>query len=265
MRTIDDYLAWCERRALRPRYVTEIRRTLTRVACDLGPPAAVNATKLEVWWESLPVKPATRNVYLAHLSGYYRWVLREGLRADDPTEGFTRPRTFRRLPRPIDDERLRRAMRLAPPVVACFLALASLMGLRACEIAALNGEDIQGTQLLVSEGKGGRQRVVPIHPAVAELLDALDPPTFGPVFLNSRGAQISANTLSHRANGFLHRNGIPESIHQLRHWFGTNVYRTSQDLRLTQELLGHQSPITTSLYVAWGNDKAAEVIGQLTA
>ena len=60
--------------------------------------------------------------------------------------------------------------------------------------------------------------------------------------------------------------GIQASAHQLRHWFATEVYEKSgNDLRLTQELLGHASPATTAIYTKWSQAKAMEVVAQLAA
>jgi integrase len=50
---------------------------------------------------------------------------------------------------------------------------------------------------------------------------------------------------------------------QLRHWFGTGIYAVSHDIRLTQELLGHQSPNTTAIYVAWAAVDAAPAVASL--
>jgi integrase/recombinase XerC len=47
------------------------------------------------------------------------------------------------------------------------------------------------------------------------------------------------------------------------HWFGTEVYANTHDIRVTQELLGHQSPNTTAGYVAYSHVAAAEAVGSL--
>jgi integrase len=58
----------------------------------------------------------------------------------------------------------------------------------------------------------------------------------------------SANLIQGAANQHLHDLGISSTFHSLRHWFGTNVYRSTLDLRLTQDLLGHATPVMTALY-----------------
>ena len=54
-------------------------------------------------------------------------------------------------------------------------------------------------------------------------------------------------------------------MHQLRHWFGTHTYRASLDLRMTQELLGHSSPNTTTIYAAWSPGAAVPIVQGLSA
>ena len=255
-----EYMQHLEQRQLRSRYINEVYGTLMRVQRDMGPLHDLTACELEEWWESLNVSAGTRNVYLAHLAGFYRWAIRTRKRDEDPTALLVRPRQPRHLPRPIADDRLRYALREAEPPLDAWLALAAYMGLRAHEIAMLCGDDLEGGSLLVRDGKGGRQRVLPLHHEVLRRLGTVDR---GPLWTNTRGGVLTANTVSHRANRYLHDLGIPETLHQLRHWFGTNVYRTSRDLRLTQELCGHASPVTTAGYAAWDPSAAAAVVGRL--
>jgi integrase len=56
-------------------------------------------------------------------------------------------------------------------------------------------------------------------------------------------------------NLYLHSLGIASNAHSLRHWFACHVYRTNQDLLLTQKLLGHSTPAVTAVYAA--SDPAA--------
>jgi integrase len=71
--------------------------------------------------------------------------------------------------------------------------------------------------------------------------------------------------MSREIREFLGNLGIDATAHQLRHWFGTNIYAASRDIRLTQELMGHASPITTAGYVAWAVLDAEETVFGLRA
>lgn len=263
MGAIDDHLAWCARRELRPTYVAELGCTLRRLERIVGPLTSATEEQIEQWWAELSVSPGSRSAYAAHVSSFYRWLVRHArLRDDDPTERLIRPRLHRGLPRPIAETRLKAALEAAGFPLNAWLALAGYMGLRAFEIASLHGEDIRGDRLLIRDGKGGKQRIVPMHREVSQLLDGS--PRSGPVFVNAKGGQLTANTVSQRTNRYLHSLGYVETIHSARHLFGTMVYRVSRDLRLTQELMGHASPLTTAGYAAWNSEAAASVIAQLS-
>ena len=58
--------------------------------------------------------------------------------------------------------------------------------------------------------------------------------------------------------------GIDATAHQLRHYFATEVYASSKDIRVTQELLGHSSPSTTANYVAFSHVDAAAAVASLS-
>lgn len=260
---IDDHLAWCALRELRPSYIAEVGRTLRRLELTTGSLADATEEQLEAWWISLEVSPGSKATYVAHVAGFYAWLVRYSRsREDDPTERLVRPRLHRGLPRPIAEGRLKHAIGCASPPLDCWLALAGFMGFRAHEVASLHGEDIRGDRVLIRDGKGGKQRIVPLHDEVSKLLHGA--PRIGPVFRNGKGGTLTANVVSQRTNRHLHALGYPETIHQARHLFGTKVYRISKDLRLTQELMGHASPLTTAGYAAWNSEAAAEVVAQLT-
>jgi site-specific recombinase XerD len=62
---------------------------------------------------------------------------------------------------------------------------------------------------------------------------------------------LTANRVSQVVNGYLHGIGIVDTAHTIRHWYGTNIYRITRDLRLVQEMMGHESPATTAIYTAY--------------
>jgi len=74
----------------------------------------------------------------------------------------------------------------------------------------------------------------------------------------------AAHEVSLAISAYLRRLGVPASAHQLRHWFGTSIYGSTHDLRLTQELMGHQSPVTTAGYTAWSPDVGVTAVTALS-
>jgi integrase/recombinase XerC len=147
------------------------------------------------------------------------------------------------------------------------LLLAAFAGLRCQEIAGLERDDvIEAKDLLrVRHGKGQKERVLPLHPDVMAALRALPMPQTGPLFLRPSGAAHTPVTVSEAMRDYLRRIcGIDATAHQLRHWFATEVYASSKDIRVTQELLGHSNPATTARYVAFSRVDAAAAVGSLS-
>jgi integrase len=119
--------------------------------------------------------------------------------------------------------------------------------------------------LIVRKGKGSKDRVVPMADLVVdELRGFLGGRARGFVIgrLDGIPGQCPEYRVSQVANRFLHDHGIPETLHQLRHRFGTTLYRRSRDLRLVQEVLGHASPVTTAGYAAFAPEQAAKAVQQ---
>jgi len=78
------------------------------------------------------------------------------------------------------------------------------------------------------------------------------------------GGPYSPQRVSVEFNRFFRSAQVDCTAHQLRHWFGTHLYSSTKDLRLTQEMLGHASPTTTSIYTAFDRTGAAEAVAALT-
>jgi site-specific recombinase XerD len=211
------------------------------------------------------IGPRTRFTWLANLAAFYRWALAEELIEEDPTAKIIRPKLRRSLPRPADTEQLRRLIERAGAKERCWVLLASYQGLRCKEIAGLRREDVVEHKGLIRVlGKGDNERLLPLHPDVLAALVALPLPRSGPVFTRARGGRYSANAMSAYFNEFLRNNDAGATAHQLRHWFGTTFYANTQDLRLTQEMMGHADPATTAIYTKFSNRAAAVAIKELS-
>lgn len=206
----------------------------------------------------------SRYAWVSHLAQFYRWAVPAGHVSWDPTPLVVRPRSSRSLPRPIATTELRRALAAAhSPTMRLWLMLAAYQGLRAGEIAALHWSWVTEDGIRV-RGKGGHTRVVPLHPEVAVVLGSW-PVREGHLFVRPAGTPWPAAAVSREMAVFLERCGIRDRAHGLRHWFGTECYRASKDLRLVQELMGHQSPITTAGYSRVDTSSAASLVASLAA
>jgi integrase/recombinase XerC len=133
-------------------------------------------------------------------------------------------------------------------------------GLRIGEALALDVRDapLPGrTEAMRVLGKGGKQRIVPVLPAVRTAVAAWlrlhpDPSPGSPLFLGARGARLDAAVAQKVLRDFRRLNGLPEHAtpHALRHSFATHLLAGGADLRSIQDLLGHASLSTTQRYTS---------------
>lgn len=200
---------------------------------------------------------------ISNLRQFYRWALREGYLPADPTIRIILPRIARRRPRPIREDRLALAYRNADPVMRAIIALAAMAGLRAVEITRLSWGDVDLEGELYATGKGGHQRAVWIAecPLLIDALTALHQRR-GPVIprWDGKNGHNKANTLDHRANDYLHQLGIEETLHQLRHRFGTVGYRAVNDPIALMKLMGHASLTATVIYADSSSENSRAVV-----
>jgi len=222
---------------------------------------------------------------LGAIRSFHRFAARAGLAPGDPWGGIAAPRIPRRLPRVLEIEQIERLLDAVDTVatdgagagraspVASAIALrdraivevAYAAGLRISELASaeLATLDLRRGEIRVL-GKGRKERVGLLgRPAIAALegyLDAGRPALLarrrepGPepdvIFLNHDGAAIGVRGLRFRIARLCRVAGLPEGVspHTLRHSFATHLLDGGADLRVVQELLGHESLATTQVY-----------------
>lgn len=247
-------------------------RAVIRLATHMD---VVHATRAELmaWRRDLDVSADVIVHYVSHAHAWFAWLIEQGHRSDNPADGVPVPRAgarVHRLPRPIGEGDLFHALETASARVRPWLVLAAWAGLRAKEIALLRREHVLDTAdppvlVIASDAtKGHRERTVPLSDFVrVELAPHLR--ARGYVFRRRDGGRgpNSPHTISHLANAHLHEVGVRATLHQLRHWFGTQTYAATRDLRLVQELLGHARPDTTAGYAAYDRSGASEAVETL--
>lgn len=262
---LEAHLRWCTDRGLRPNTILAKRGALLRFERAISPvhPKDATADDVKRWYQTVGGLAQHRHCELSHIRQFYLWLLREGFRDDDPTVRLMAPKIRRRLPRPISDADLRKAVQHAPEPVKSWLLFGALAGLRSCEIAPLHRDDLllelDTPMLYVADGKGGRDRTVPLHPRLA----LLPLPVSGYLW-PSEGSHVTAKRVMRSINAYLRSIGVRATGHQLRHRFAGKFYEASGfDLRATQEVLGHLSPVHTALYTAWSMDRAGVAVAQI--
>lgn len=242
------------------RYLTDLR-ALERWL-DGTPWGEATPDLIERFLDERQLDRRTRYRWISEIHGLYEWaVTRKEVRAD-PTLMIDRPRLHRLLPRPMDDQDLSRAIEQAGAQMKAWLCLAAYSGLRCAEIASLDRAGVQPNTIRVV-GKGGNERVVPMHPRVKEALAGVALARSGPVFRNKSGRPFTPKAISKRVAAYLEGIGIDATAHQARHSFGSRAYRASRNLRAVQELMGHADPSTTAGYAAVTADDLAHVVESL--
>lgn len=214
---------------------------------------------------------------LSALRGWFRFLKREGLVAEDPLRDLSHLRRGVRLPKTLTPSEVTALLDLPPGPTAegyrdcTMLELLYATGLRVSELVGLHVAhlDLQAGCLRVL-GKGSKERLVPMGERARQLLtDYLD--RIRPVLLKGRAAralfvsrrgraltrQACWTMLRQRAK----RAGIRTAIspHMLRHSFATHLLEGGADLRVVQAMLGHASVATTQIYTHVERSRLQEV------
>ena len=222
---------------------------------------------------------------LAAIRSFYRWATRGGLAPGDPWSGMSTPRLPRRLPRVLEVEQIEALLDAVDDVAErpgasshgaamreaillrdrAVIETAYAAGLRISELAGaeLAGLDLRRGEMRVL-GKGRKERIGllgrPARDALAEYLEAGRPTLLGrrspgapapaALFLNHRGSPLGARGLRYRLERLRKAAGLPDGVspHTLRHSFATHLLEGGADLRVVQELLGHENLATTQVY-----------------
>jgi len=202
--------------------------------------------------------PATLARRIAALRGFFRFLVRVGLREDDPAERLRMPRVPEQVPRYLDVAEASEVVE-NPTQEGWFrdrnralLELAYGSGLRASELAALDRDAVHLVERVVDvrNGKGGKPRRVPFGPPAAEAIEAwLNVSSGTPLFLNRDEKRLSVRAIFRIVRDAGVNNGVSGvHPHALRHSFATHLLAGGADLRAIQEMLGHASLSTTQRY-----------------
>lgn len=204
---------------------------------------------------------------LAGIRSFLKYLERRGEVNAAASDAVRPPRQARSLPKPVsardamDVTSGDLALESAAWIEARNAAVLTLLygcGLRISEALSLTGNmaPAPGTRTMRILGKGRKERIVPILPAVCEAVSeymklcpyAIEPS--GPLFLGARGGPLNPRMIQLAMEKLRGALGLPDSAtpHALRHSFATHLLAGGGDLRTIQELLGHASLASTQIY-----------------
>lgn len=213
------------------------------------------------------ISPRSQARMIAGMRSFFKFMKMEGYIEADPSELIESPRLGKYLPDvlsieeidamiaaiPADKEESLRNHAIVETLYGSGLRVSELVEAR---ISRLSLDDA----LLIVEGKGSKQRIVPMSPASVSLIrdylpqrDRLKIKKEGEdiIFLNRRGAPLSRVMVFYIIRDLAAAAGIQKTVspHTLRHSFATHLLEGGANLRAIQEMLGHESIATTELYL----------------
>jgi integrase/recombinase XerD len=239
---IDQFLAWQQARHMAPKTIKRRRISLASFEAFIAPAdvTTVHWTAVDDWLGQWP-SPRTRHAYRCDVNVFYAWAVKRDLIERNPVDRTDPVKVPKSLPRPIPAD-------MIPSIIASCerndlrraLALAAYAGLRNAEIVALHRTDITLDTIVVRQGKGCKDRAIPI-------IDALHPHLVD--LPHGRVVPMTSDWLGTLVHRHLRRCGIAATIHCARHSFGTEAAEAfGGNLRPVALLLGHASVVTTECY-----------------
>ncbi|MBQ3881513.1 MAG: tyrosine recombinase XerD [Bacteroidales bacterium] len=227
-------------------------------------PLSVTQDDIVSYLSSRNISKRSQARLLSSLRSLFGYIVMENLRKDNPTDGIDTPKIGRYLPNVLSIEEVeaiigsvdtgswsgKRDRAILEVLYGC--------GLRVGEVTTIRISDIYADQGFVRViGKGNKQRIVPIGEmavsAVKDYLEERITPDDGcddVLFLNKFGRPLSRISVFNMVKDRAMAAGIHKEIspHTFRHSFATHLIENGADLRVVQEMLGHESILTTEIY-----------------
>lgn len=238
-------------------------------------------TKEDLWqyMEALNKENLERTTVAHHmttLNNFFKFLIREEILDKNPMSQIHLPKVQQKLPVVLNEDEVERLMDVAYDLCHenalnyrnfCILHLMYATGLRISEIVSLELNDYQPVaEVIHCVGKGSKERFVPIADYMVQIMNTylndyrpdLDKDLQSKyLFLNYKGSHLSRQTCWKMIKEYALKANIHKNIspHTLRHSFATHLLNHGADLRSIQEMLGHASISTTTIYTHVTNQK----------
>lgn len=262
---LDAYIEGLER----ARYSDATLKARRRLIETMPAPLEMDREDIQTWWITRQLLPngdpraaSSLSQERSHVRAFYQWCLEQGhIEGTNRADFIPKTRQEMRKADPVKEPELLILMEKAQGPMKLMIALASMAGLRAAEIAVVTWEDIDRNAGVIwaRQGKGKKDRSVPLS---AGFLGALGDPGKGLII----GKPMTPKAVSAAMERFLRSSGVDATAHKLRARFATRFLAATGDLVATAEAMGHASVSTTAMYAIASSDtmrRGAEAAGRI--
>jgi integrase/recombinase XerD len=247
-----------------------------------NPPNKIRQEQIKAfikWINEMEMSPRTQARIISGIKAFYKYLLLEDLIEEDPTALIESPRISRNLPEVLSTEeidRIESSIDLSKPdghrnkaiievLYSCGLRVSELINLRISDVNLKKG-------YLRVRGKGDKERLVPIGVSAIKEIEHylsqrkaqnnIDGDSMDILFLSRRGKSLTRVMIYTITKNLADKAGINKKVspHTFRHSFATHLIEGGADLRAVQEMLGHESILTTEIYTHLDRDFLRETI-----
>lgn len=215
---------------------------------------------------------------LSSIKGFYKYLMLEDIIDEDPSELIQGPKLDRKLPHvlTVDEiDMLINAVDMSKPEGSRNRAILETLyscGIRVTEVINLRISDLYfSNEYIRVIGKGNKERLVPINQKAIDYIKTyindrrslkVNDKFENILFLNRRGDQLTRVMIFTIIKDLSHKIGLKKKIspHTFRHSFASHLFDRGADLRVIQELLGHETIMTTEIYTHLEKDHLREVL-----
>lgn len=256
--TLREFIRWCEERDL-------------HTPQDITPPIVQRYQKHLFYRRKSNGQPLTANsqrTRLGPIKAYFKWLARQGVIDFSPASELEMPRVEQRLPKAIlTPSEIQSVLQQADTRDFLGIRDRAIMetlystGVRRLELISLQLRDVDMERgaLSVRQGKGRKDRIVPIGATALQWLNQylqqvrpqlIDTDDDGTVFLSHQGAALTPSWLSERVRTYIEQADLGKtgSCHLFRHSMATQMLENGADIRFIQAMLGHADISTTQIY-----------------
>ena len=248
--------------------VDKLTRYLAEVGVGIERATTDDLERFVCTLQDVGIQPRSQARIISGVKSFYKFLRMEGFLDTDPTELLLTPKIGRHLPEVLTIAEIdamidcidmskaegQRNRAIIETLYGCGLRVSELIGLQLSQL-------FMEERYVIIQGKGNKQRLVPISPVAIEQISLYLEQTRSRqvaqrgsediLFLNRRGAMLTRQMIFHIVKQLCELAGVRKVIspHTLRHSFATHLLEGGANLRAIQQMLGHESITTTEIYV----------------